>query len=292
MPEVPQLLVCVSHAGTDEAAIYVEDLEECLVQSDTPFDEFGFSDLAEFAESHKISRWAAATADDIRWMNQWSYHADELAVIGWVDAPISRDEVQIDYHRGHGHYEPMVNVKVYDMDLPTGAEFDALLGEHELDPRLAGLDGEAIRDLIETYLENHDEPFNLACSDHFEHAQEQLKEQFFPDYNTKAWTAGRSGGWLVVEGLPEVKTWRPELLTKWDEFTKFCAVLVKDIPRAMAWDVLANAQDEIAGRVHVVTLHMVLCDADLEVGDPVTEWDWDGMLDLSPESTITITKGT
>lgn len=41
-------------------------------------------------------------------------------------------------------------------------------------------------------------------------------------YKAKVYSAGRSGGWLVVEGLPDLEKWDAVMLGKWSMFTKNC----------------------------------------------------------------------
>lgn len=245
---------------------------------------FGVEDLVEIGAERGVTRWAEHTADD------GVDVPDEVVLIGWAESPIARDEVTKSYHDGH-HGDPMVNIKVHSFELPVGEAFDALVGEFELDPRLARLDGTELRTLIDGFIEKDSEPiFNAACEDHFEFARDQATENFFAKYpNAKVFTAGRSGGWLVVTGLPEVSAWDADLLKNWHEFETFCKGVVDDIPRAMAWQVLANSQDELAGRIVRVQLTITLSDADLDkAGNDPTEWDWRDMLDLDLDSDVQI----
>ena len=90
-------------------------------------------------------------------------------------------------------------------------------------------------------------------------------------------------------GLPDVNEWGPDLLKAWKEFTEFCGEQVADIPRAMAWHVLANCEGDLAGRVMRVELAFTLSDADLDsAGNDPDEWDWRGMLDLDEDTELNV----
>jgi hypothetical protein len=243
-------------------------------------ENFNVESLVELATEYGITRWSEHTPDDGLGLSEY------VVLVGWGEAPISRNDVQRSYHQGQ-NLEPMVNVKVHSFEIPKGEAFAELVSEHDLDPKLARLDLTDLRTLVEQYLEKHEWPFEAACESNFEYASDRAKEDFFPDHNVKVWSAGRSGGWLLVDGLPDVDSWGVGLLTKWNEFAKFCEPLVEDIPRSMAWNVLANAQDQLAGRIVRVELTLTLSDDDLdEMGNDPTEWHWDEMLNLSVDSEV------
>jgi hypothetical protein len=247
--------------------------------------------MVEVGNEHGVTRWAEATPADVERFNLWSFVADQLILIGWAEAPIARDDVQDHADMSESH--PAVNVKVRSFELPKGQEWTDLVEEFELDSRLAVLPLDELRDLVEAYIEKHsgDYLFGMVCQDRYEDTAERAKLEFFKDYEIETWTEGRSGGWFVVGGLPPVEHWGVKQLTEWNLFSKFCADMVADVPRGMAWHVLANCQDELAGRVVRVELTMVLSDADLaEAGDDPEQWDWVEMLDLGVDSTVTARK--
>lgn len=279
MPEIPTLFIVEWNDRSGAWTYSVETIDGELVAEDAIIN---VQDLVELQRDFNLSRWSEPTEGD---------GAPRCtALVGWAQAPITRDDVERSYHTGH-HGEPMVNIKVRSFDLPKDAAFDELVDEFaaDLDPRLARLDRSELRALIERYVEKDEGIFGFVCEGKFEYAEHHAQTTYFPDYGVRVFSAGRSGGWAVVEGLPEVNTWSPELLTKWSEFETFCRELADDVPRDMAWNVLANYQDELAGRVVRVELTMVLCDADLEeVGVDPTEWDWRAMLDLGVDSTISV----
>jgi hypothetical protein len=208
------------------------------------FDDFDLGVLDRLGKDNGVTRWSERTDNDGLDLDS------EVVIIGWADAPIGRDDVERSYHRSNDR-PPMVNIKVQSFEIPEGDAFTELLNEFTLEPKLAALDPVELRERVERHLEKFDdtgEIFQVICEDHYELAKDDASEHFFPDYNIQVSTEGRSGGWLVVEGLPDVDTWGAKLLQTWKEFVDFCNTLVADIPRSMAWDVLANSQPELAGR--------------------------------------------
>jgi len=55
-----------------------------------------------------------------------------------------------------------------------------------------------------------------------------MAEQFFGSH-VKTWQEGRSGGWLVVDGLRPLKTWDAIDLMKWYRFQKAIKAAIKDL---------------------------------------------------------------
>lgn len=62
-----------------------------------------------------------------------------------------------------------------------------------------------------------------------------------PSHNVEVWQEGRSGGWLVIQGLPGyVPDWDATLRTAWTAWTEGCAAQVADLSRAIAWSLYYN----------------------------------------------------
>lgn len=61
--------------------------------------------------------------------------------------------------------------------------------------------------------------FESAQGMFWEQASEDVAE-YFPGYSVEAFSEGRSGGWLVVRGLPDVETWDAILLSRWRKFER------------------------------------------------------------------------
>lgn len=287
MPEI-EILRVLKNPG-DPVTFDVETASRDAIVDDDP--AFGLEAMVEVGDEHGVTRWAEATPADIEAFDKVSFVADQLVLVGWAEAPISRDDVEV--HADMSDPHPAVNVKVQNSDLPKGQEWTDLVDEFELDSRLAALPAGELRDVVDAFL-GKDGPgyiFGMVCEDRYEETAERAKLEFFKDYEIDTWTEGRSGGWFVVGGLPPVEHWGVKLLTQWHLFSMFCAGQVADVPRGMAWHVLANCQDELAGRVVRVEVTMVLSDADLaEAGDDPGQWDWKGMLDLGVDSTVTARK--
>lgn len=272
--------------------VTIETLDGTVVLDELAESEANIFDLLRIGQEYGVTRWSERSPDD--GLNLTS----EITLIGWGEAPIARDDVQTSYHRS-GRL-PMVNVKVHDTDLPSGDAFASLLaefgfeGEREdgIDSRLAALSPDELRYLIEQYLEQDDGTiFNIACENGFEQAEDDATSNCFPDYNVKLWTEGRQGGWLVVDGLPPVESWGPDLLRAWSDFEVGCKGLVANIPWLMAWHVLANCQDRLAGRILRIELTLTLSDRDLDKADEnPAEWDWSRILDLDLDSTVSARK--
>lgn len=276
----------------DEGYYAVHDAAGDTIVSDT--EDFGLAEMVALGAEHGVTRWSEATDADRKGYDKRSFVAGQLLLVGWAEAPISRDVVTRSYHQGNRESRPpMVNIKVHDTDLPEGEEFGALVSEFDLDPRLARLSHDELRTLIDKYIESDDDGgvFYAACESNFELAESDAKDQYFPGYNIKVYTEGRSGGWLVVEGLPDVDSWGPDLLTAWHEFEKCCQGLVDDVPRAMAWHVLANSQDQLAERTVTVEVSLTLSDVDLDrLGTDPNTWNLRDLLGLNAESKIHVRK--
>ena len=168
-----------------------------------------------------------------------------------IRIPRRKADVLVDYHDHNWHHErPMLNVKVYggfgyglDADIAKWereghefsgeTEFWAWLHEHEATCR-------------------HDSercPFNIAwdiaLESAWDYAREDLEDDcresnYFPGYSPKLYQTGRSGGWLVVEGLPPVSEWDAIMLTRWRRFAREMSYLVDDVPYQWLWHLYVN----------------------------------------------------
>ncbi len=63
--------------------------------------------------------------------------------------------------------------------------------------------------------------WETACEMFWEYVQEWARECF--GTGVKVWSAGRSSGWAVVEGLPDLEDWDAIQLGKWTKFAKMCS---------------------------------------------------------------------
>lgn len=72
--------------------------------------------------------------------------------------------------------------------------------------------------------------WELACEDAWTAAETEAREIFGDSVNV--WQEGRSGGWLVVQGLPPVESWDAIMVSKWATFAR----RVELIREGVTWD--------------------------------------------------------
>ena len=85
------------------------------------------------------------------------------------------------------------------------------------------------------------EAWDLACSAFWRYwADDADLTEYFPGHGKlEVFSEGRSGGWLVLSGLPEFEDWTSDLLAQWESFV----TAVNDtIKHYSSW---AYAKDEI-----------------------------------------------
>ena len=283
MPDVPMLyLEEWTHADAPHT-YSVSGVDSMVVREESS--SLGVNELADLQREYELSGWRAPTPDDE--LPPWP-----VVLIGVSQAPIERGQVERSYHQGH-QGRPMVEIKVHDTELPTGDEWTALVDEFrsDLDSRLASLTDSDLRDVVMSYIEAEPDVFGVACERAFDQLTDDVVE-LLAGHTPQVWQAGRSGGWLVVGGLPGIETWGPDLLAAWVGIARASRQAVADVPRQMAWEVLANHQPALAGRVVTCTVTITFCDEDLAdfAGDPhdPTTWNWREKLGLSPGSGITV----
>lgn len=72
--------------------------------------------------------------------------------------------------------------------------------------------------------------WEMACRIFWEDVEELAKELLG---NVTAYSAGRSNGWLIVKGLPDIASWDAIQLAKWRKFEK---TVLNDVEYLMSWD--------------------------------------------------------
>ncbi len=82
--------------------------------------------------------------------------------------------------------------------------------------------------------------FNSTCEMFWEQIGDTA-EYHFGDVNI--WSAGRSGSWLVVEGLPNIDSWDAVQLAKWRKFEREVKAEVKHITSFEAFADAIEAND-------------------------------------------------
>lgn len=130
---------------------------------------------------------------------------------------------------------PCLNVKVHNY--VTEQVVAAVRGE-------LGLDAGYTLEWFDNYYEDQgrDWVFEMACQDGWETAKYDA-EEVFAGRRVEVFSEGRSGGWLVVDGLPPIESWDAIMLGKWAKFARYVKGVVDDIPYQMAWLVGANAYE-------------------------------------------------
>ena len=117
-----------------------------------------------------------------------------------------------DVHTHYGSDRPAVNVKVYDTladawrKFEEGDDHDSGFTLEWVETRLAG--------------DRYDSLFWIACEVQFEQAVQDAVDILGvrPEHVE---LDGRSGGWLVVTGLPDIEEWDAVQLSKWRKFERY-----------------------------------------------------------------------
>jgi hypothetical protein len=152
----------------------------------------------------------------------------------------TRDNVQTHY----GEERPAVNVKVRQT-LEDGYRIF-----REIDPDAdAAFSVDWIRENVpEAQL---DALFWDVCRDQFEQAVEDARE-ILGVHAEDVESDGRSGGWLVVTGLPDLDDWDAVQLAKWRKFERYARNLADDVMYQVVSSVYLNdwewRKDEAAER--------------------------------------------
>jgi hypothetical protein len=141
----------------------------------------------------------------------------------------SRDDVKTHY----GSDRPAVNVKVRAWPFWAGVDFDGIAGE------------EGAPGFSEAWIEAHLSPehvdgvFWRTCENEWEQLAQDAAE-VFGDYRVTVEQDGRSGGWAVVRGLPDLGEWDAVLLGKWRRFERYARSIADGIPELMAETIAIN----------------------------------------------------
>lgn len=109
------------------------------------------------------------------------------------------------YDRGA---HPAINVKVHNLGL-TVPEIQTRFNCSEKDAE------RALEFAFDTQREEFWGEINSIAQDQF-------------GSNVEAFSEGRSSGWLVIHGLPDVETWDAEMLAKWSAFENDVAANIND----------------------------------------------------------------
>ena len=134
-------------------------------------------------------------------------------------------DVRISYHNGT-RGKPMVNVKVH---VNTGP--DALRAVVASDP--AAFPDPLFPAWLDTLTDDgRDAAWMAALEDGWNQLADDVGNAF-PGYRAKVYSAGRSGGWAVVEGLPEIESWDAIQLGRWAQYAKWARQTADGVPYMM-----------------------------------------------------------
>ncbi len=154
--------------------------------------------------------------------------------------PNRKDEVDTRCDRGGWNAYPCVNVKAHgwhrDVELPLH------LSRYSTDGGVTFIDSfsdaEFTHDYIEQVLEdqnpNYPGWFEAACEAGWESLREDA-DVIFDQWTVDVCQEGRSGGWAVVRGLPEIDTWDAVLFAKWRKFCRYARCQADAV-----WDTVAD----------------------------------------------------
>ena len=146
----------------------------------------------------------------------------------------SRDDVET-HSDGFGRYaNPAVNVKIYGDIRDAYAEFVA---EESPDPRFT-------LDWIEEHVSDDvlDSTFWHVCEFEFEYLADYAPEILGEGITVSR--EGRSGGWAVVEGLPEIEEWDAVRVAKWRKFERIAKEIAAGVPFQILSSLYLNQFDQ------------------------------------------------
>jgi len=170
----------------------------------------------------------------------------------------SRDDVSF-HSDGFGERRPAVNVKIYRDIRDAWPEFE----------RSERAEDGLTLEWIEENLSEDDlaETFWRACESEFEYLERWATgadgDSLFPDHSVTLHQTGRSGGWIEVEGLPDIEEWDAVLLARWRRFERIARELADGIPlqtlclieiNDYEWKLTEDAERERAARQDIATI--------------------------------------
>lgn len=153
----------------------------------------------------------------------------------------TRDDVQM-HADNFRSARPAVNVKVYKSwdDRQTWEQFY----REERDPEDADFTPEWVEEHVSE--ETLDRVFWQCCEWEFEYLEgwatgsDCADDALFPDDRVKLWQEGRSGGWVVVDGLPDIEEWDAVRLARWRKFERIAREIADGIPYQVASSLYIN----------------------------------------------------
>lgn len=148
---------------------------------------------------------------------------------------MKKSEIQLSYHNSTAGL-PMVNVKVQNLWSTNWDELAEKVARENYGDA-PGFDGAYVERICENDCDDGGW-FALACQSNWEMLENDAHEIF--GKHVKVWSEGRSGGWAVVEGLPDIEEWDAIMVSKWAKFAKYARALADDVPYQMCSLILIN----------------------------------------------------
>jgi hypothetical protein len=146
----------------------------------------------------------------------------------------SRDDVQTHREGFHGDALPAVNVKVYRSLRDAWRDFER---EEQPDARftLEWVDEHVSDDALDAI-------FWHVCEAEYEYLEGWATEgdSLFPADRVQLSREGRQGGWIVVDGLPELEEWDAVRIARWRRFERIARQIADGIPFQMLASIYLN----------------------------------------------------
>jgi hypothetical protein len=145
---------------------------------------------------------------------------------------MKKADIRRSYHQGH-HGLPMVNVTTLYLDCRMASGVLAMVRKHHhgdfgTEPEVT----EFCNWLVTVDDDAANAAFEVACEWGWDALQNDAADAF--GSGVTVYSAGRSGKWCVVHGLPDVDDWDAVQLGKWVTFEKYAAQNVANVPFNMA----------------------------------------------------------
>ena len=122
-----------------------------------------------------------------------------------------KTDIETHSDNGYGAGYPSVNVKVYHVGCDTSdviAMFPTC-SEAQAEKALEY----AFTSACESFWDYWAGSDNAGIGENSEYA-------YFPGEKLRVYSSGRSGGWLIVQGLPPVEDWNAVMVNRWNKFQK------------------------------------------------------------------------
>lgn len=156
---------------------------------------------------------------------------------------MKKDDITTRYE--NGSWVPAVNVKSYAglRSVPLPLDLGGVSEDGGKTWQAVTTDAGFTHDWIERNVSGSDSSamWEWACQDGWEQAETAAAEVF--GSGVKVYSAGRSGGWLIVEGLDPIESWDAIMVSRWGRFEKQVDAIADDNMRRTVWNIWANVYE-------------------------------------------------